>query len=477
VRTTAAGLALARAIAPLGALIVEGWGAAAGALLLQEGGLWLTSRLVEPAERRLARALFLAVFILRVLVTLPTHYLARLGDGNGALFQDDYTNDLVGAWLARIAGGDGISIFPGHQHLLEGVYPYLIMASYAVFGFAPLVPKLLNCAFGALSAVLVYDIARRAFNRRVAIVAAIGATIMPSLVVWSAASLKEPLVLFLALLSLRAVQTAIEAPRRSRALTDALVLLVVTVALALDLRSTLSLILLGVLTIVLLARVRLRPWQLAAAGLTIAVLLGGGLWIARSRVSDRPVSAVAEDVMLQIRHRRAQEAAAARSQIRPELDVVTATGSALPLAEAASDAAPFSVSSDVVEPLAFALLAPAPWQAHTLLELGASAETVCMLYVLLIASFFGWSAVRGRDKRLFVVCLVVFGVGNWLVLAVSEGNLGNLVRHRLMLAPTLLILGAAGLEQLWLRAGSRWPRTFRLRLPTNAEALEARADS
>jgi hypothetical protein len=39
------------------------------------------------------------------------------------------------------------------------------------------------------------------------------------------------------------------------------------------------------------------------------------------------------------------------------------------------------------------------------------------------------------------------------VLAASEGNLGNLLRHRVMLAPTLLILGGAGLHWLWLRTG------------------------
>ncbi|MBV9578586.1 MAG: hypothetical protein JO057_08365, partial [Chloroflexi bacterium] len=46
-------------------------------------------------------------------------------------------------------------------------------------------------------------------------------------------------------------------------------------------------------------------------------------------------------------------------------------------------------------------------------------------------------------------------VANWLILAAVEGNVGNLLRHRMMLDPVLLILGAAGLEWLWVSLRAR----------------------
>jgi 4-amino-4-deoxy-L-arabinose transferase-like glycosyltransferase len=439
-----------RVLAPLGALVVEGWPALIGAVLVQEGCLWLAGRLTEACQRTFCKRLFLAAYGLRVAVALPSHYVKQLGNGNGSFFPDDYTNDLVGEWLLRIARGDGtVSIFAGHQQVLDGLYPYLLMGMYAVFGYTPLLPKLVNIGLGALSAVLVFEMARRVFRMPAAVLAAIGAAVLPTMVLWSVVSLKESLVLFVALLALRMVQFLTTAPAQSRRIADALVLLAALITLLVDLRPTTAVIVLGLLLIVWGARShfrrRVHSWQFGVAGLALVLILGGGLWSARSRTSNRPLTGVVEDVVLQIRHRRAQEAAQARSQIRPEQEVLTATGSPIVAAEAASDAAPFSVVGDVVEPLAFALLAPAPWQVHTLQEIGAGAEML-VWYALLVAALLSWRAQP--RQRLFVVCLVAFGVANWLVLAASEGNLGNLLRHRLMLDPTLLLLGCGGLD--WL---------------------------
>src|SRR3954449_2714466 len=124
------GLSWCRAVrvaAPLAALLVEGLPALIAALVVQEGGLWLCRKLTDRCHQALASGLFLAAYGLRMLVALPTHYVEKLADGSGALFLDDYTNDLVAEWLVRIQHGDGISVFPGHQHLLDSVYTYLIM--------------------------------------------------------------------------------------------------------------------------------------------------------------------------------------------------------------------------------------------------------------------------------------------------------------------------------------------------------------
>jgi 4-amino-4-deoxy-L-arabinose transferase-like glycosyltransferase len=449
-----------RVLLPLAALAIEGWPALVGAVFVQEGGLWLCGRIADPCRREQARMLYVGAYALRMLLALPSHYYERLRDGSGALFLDDYTNDLIGEWLVRIARGDGIAIFPGHQHLLASAYSYLLMGIYAALGYAPLVPKLLNIGFAALSVVLVFEIASQMFRTSVGLLAAIGAAILPTMIIWSIATLKESLVLVLALFGLWTVQLALVARRDDPRIANALVALLAAVLLLLDLRSSSALILLVLLAVALAARSRYRPrpWQVALASVAVVIVLGSGLLYARSRTSNRSVAGIVEDIVLQVRHRRAQEAASAGSQLRPEQDVLSATGTELPLSEAASDAAPFTFVGDVLEPLGYALFAPTPWQAHSLPELAASAE-MPVWYALLATSLVAWRA--SPRQKLFTALLASYAVANWLVLAAAEGNVGNLLRHRLLLDPALLILGGAGLAWLWERSG----RPFGERVP------------
>ncbi len=441
-----------RVVAPLTAFALEGWAALIGAVLVQEIGLWLSRQLAEACRRQFAGRLFLAAYAVRMAIGIPTHYFEKLANGNGALFPDNYTNDLVGEWLVRIAHGDGtVSIFAGHQYLLGSAYSYLLMAVYEAFGYAPLLPKLLNMGMSAVCSVLTYEIARELFSRRASLLAALGTVVLPTLVVWSIASIKETLVLFAALLALWILQRLTRIRWRESHAVTLLVVLCGLLLLLIDLRATTAFMLLALLGLAAVAqqRVNLRMWQLTAAGLVVLGLLVGSLVVVRVRTSNRPLTATFEDIALQIRHRRAQEAAGAASQLRSATEVLSPTGSQLPVvAEQVSDDTPFSFVGDVLDPLAYALLAPAPWQAQSQSELAASAE-MPVWYLLLAASFLAWPAAR--RPRLFLSVVLAYAIANWLILAAVEGNVGNLLRHRLTLDPVLLILGAAGLEYAWCR--------------------------
>ena len=447
-----------RVLAPLGALALEGWPALLGAVLVQEGGLWLAQRLTSTRHQRFAANLFLAAYALRFAIVLPTHYFHKLANGNGALYRDDYTNDLVGEWLVRIAHGEvPTAIFAGHQYLLSSAYTYLLMGIYTLFGYAPLLPKLLNVGLAGLCAVLAFEIARRVFSVRVATLTAVGMAVLPSLIVWSVATLKETLVLFASLVALRVLQFLCDADRRDARTWDVIVVLLGVTVLLLDLRSSSAYIVITLLLLLVLgrSRVRLRAWQIGLAGVAVGGLLIGGALVVREHASNRPISAALEDLALQIRHRRAQEASGATSQLRSETDLPSLEDSPLPSqVEAASDTTPFSLSADVIDPLGYALLAPTPWQAQSTQELAASAE-MAVWDVLLVGSFFAW---RARPRQpMFALGLIAYGVANWLILAAVEGNVGNLLRHRLMLDPVLLMLGLAGLEWIWFRLRTELP--------------------
>jgi 4-amino-4-deoxy-L-arabinose transferase-like glycosyltransferase len=72
-------------------------------------------------------------------------------------------------WAMRIAGGDWL----GEGVFLQGpLYPYLLGALYGVTGPDLFIPRVLNALAGALAPVLVWWVARRLFDRRVALLAA-----------------------------------------------------------------------------------------------------------------------------------------------------------------------------------------------------------------------------------------------------------------------------------------------------------------
>ena len=138
------------------------------------------------------------------------------------------------------------------------------MGIYAVFGYTPLLPKLLNISLAALCAVLTFEIARKLFGQRVAIVAALGTVFLPSLIVWSVATLKETLVLFASLLALWALQILSETDRHDRHFANALVVLLGATLLLLDLRSSSAFIVVGLLALFIVARSHVRLRAVAA---------------------------------------------------------------------------------------------------------------------------------------------------------------------------------------------------------------------
>jgi hypothetical protein len=430
-----------RVLTPLAALIVGGWGALLGVLAVQETGLWLAWRI--SGDHLTGSRVFAAAFGLRAMVAIALHAYLQATRGSGTMFQDDQTFELAASWLVRIARGEGLAIFPGHQHFLDNLYPYLLAGIYAVLGYTPVVPKALNAALAGLAAVLVVEIGRRSFRDSVGRLAGVGAVVLPTLVVWTLTTLKETLIVFGILVVLRSMQALGEEPARSSAFNNAVVALLAGLLLVEDLRFPAFLVLGALVPLALAGRRmrRVRPAFVLVAALLAAGALAGVLTLARLRAPDSPLADPTRLVELArvLGERRDLEGVGARSQIGATEDLV---------ARAVVETGSPSVGRGIVESLGFALLAPAAWQAHDLRELVAGVEML-VWYVLLVGAAFSWAA-RPRQP-IFASVLALYGLAIWVLLALTEGNLGNLLRHRLMLDATLLILGSAGLEWLWCR--------------------------
>lgn len=383
-----------RLFVPLLALLGEGLVPALGVLLIQEAGAWI-------ARRLRGEALYLAAFGLRAVLAFVLFAILARARGQGTFLQDDYVFDLAAWWLVRIGSGEALSLFPGHTYFLDNVYAYFLAGVYALFGHTASVPRAANAAFAGLVAVLLMDIGRRLYGPRVGQLIGIAAVVLPTLVVWSLTTLKETLVLLgitAALWSLLLLYRS--TIPSSRAANVALIALVAG-ALVGDLRPGALFVLLLVALFLGLSRERpgWRPGYRA--------LLGGGLLVA----------------------------------------------GALGLAALRTEASAQAVGREI-ESFFFALLAPAPWQVRGWGDLAASLEM--LLWYALLAGAAYVLAARPRAS-VEMVALAIYGLATWIGLAQTEGNLGNLLRHRTMLTPPLLVLGIAGLHAVLqrLRLGRR----------------------
>jgi hypothetical protein len=95
--------------------------------------------------------------------------------------------------------------------------------------------------------------------------------------------------------------------------------------------------------------------------------------------------------------------------------------------------------------LTHALFAPVPWvitRGHDLL----TAPEMLLWYVLMVAA--AVTLVRARDRRWLFVPPVVFVLSFLVSMALTEGNVGTVFRHRAMVIPFVIVLAAPSL--LWL---------------------------
>ncbi len=437
----------ARVGVPLVGLLAQGWSGLVGLLLLQEAGIWIARRVASDAA--FGYRLFVGAFALRAILAAALEVYAETTRGSGGLLLDDTTYDTVAWFLVRIAHGEGLAVFEGHQYFLDSAYPYVMAGIYAVFGHAPLVVKALNCAASALTAVLLAEMARHAFGARLGRLVGLAGAVLPTLVVWGLLMLKEPLVLFAIAIALRSLQVMLQTRWGSGAFANALLVLLAAMAALDDLRLAAMGIVATLAPFVVAAWLAPRIGRRLTVGsgaVVVLALVVTPLAVAVFAPSTRLAQLTHLDVLADtLSLRRTQESATARSGIGDTTPAASDEESPI-----AAGVSPLSVSQAFGQ----ALLSPAPWQVRSLRDLAASGEMV-VWYVLLGGVLLSWKA--GPRQPLFAAMLALQGLETWALLAFSEGNVGNLLRHRVMLVPALLVLGVPGVDWAWAALRRRYP--------------------
>src|SRR6266498_1303450 len=274
------------------------------------------------------------------------------------------------------------------QHL---GFQYLSGLFFFITGTSARMPiAAMNCFFGALTVILIYRTAISLFSRWTAVRAGWVACFFPSLIIWSAQTLKEPVVIFLEALALYAC-----------------------VNLKLS-GFSVKYVLLCAAAIVLLA-----PFRFYAA------------YLARNEAFLERFTQLKE-----IERFRSDVAIGYGSGVESEYDLNSPTG----------------LATAVGVGWAYLLLAPFPWQlgGASLRMLLTTPELAVWWWLFFVGLIPGiWHVCKTRLADAQPMLFFVLGLG--LLYSMMFGNVGLIFRQRAQLLPWLLIIAIAGLEQRAIR--------------------------
>jgi 4-amino-4-deoxy-L-arabinose transferase-like glycosyltransferase len=334
--------------------------------------------------------------------------------------------DLPEIWAAGYDGSHGgFRLLAGILFFVTGVEARMPLAA-------------MNCFFGALTVILVYRAAILLFSRWTAVRAGWIACFFPSLIIWSAQTLKEPVVIFLEALALYA---------------------------CVNLKLTgfsVKYVLLCAASIVLLPPFRFYAAYLAAAVAILALALPRiKARISKSKSSFKtPLAALAVaslivplavssgymaryDIYVEAYSRVKKIEAFKRnvsigygSGVENKYDLNSPTGLTLAVGVGA----------------AHLLLAPFPWQLGraSLRMLLTTPELVVWWWLVFIGLIPGfWHVCKTRLADAQPMLFFILGLG--LLYSMMFGNIGLIFRQRAQLLPWLLIIAVAGLEQRAIR--------------------------
>ena len=310
----------------------------------------------------------------------------------------------------------------GYRYMLGALF-------YIVNSPTRMVAAVLNCFFGALTVVFAYRIARTLFSEWVATRVGWWTCLLPSLIVWSAQTVKEPVVIFLETLALYGCVNL----KRSGFSVRHVALCAATTILVIPFRFYVAYIAVGTIIFsLLLPHLTRRKTSIGSALVVVLIfiplLLLSGVMIRHESQFDR------FDAKF-INTYRHGLAVGAGSGVETNYDLRTNQGLAMATLTGG----------------AYLLLAPFPWElGGSLRKMLTTPELFVWWWLVVVALIPGlWYTTRKRFSD--VQPLLFFVVGLGLLYSVTFGNVGLAYRQRAQLLPWLIIIAMVGLERRVLR--------------------------
>jgi hypothetical protein len=411
-------------------------------LVLMGAGIWLLRiTRTHRATLRLQARLFIVAMIVRFAVSLTLYefgFWQMLGDADAAGW--GWGANLVNQWHAQGANivdviaswsnafnytGGAASGELGHSSHV-GYYYLLGTVFYVIGTYSRLLSAAINCFFGSLIAVFAYRTARTLFSEWVAVRVGWWTCLFPSMIVWSAQTVKEPVVILLEVVTLYCCLML----RKSGFSLRYILLAGVAVAALFPFRFYAAYIGMAAIAVVIVMpdpTLRYRSSRSVVGRLVFFVTLGIIAFVLAN--GEARVERFDLDFVQQFRHDIAEGSG---SGVQLDIDMRTTSG--------------FSIGTLVGA--AHLLLAPFPWQlgAGSFRMLLTTPELLYWWWIFFLGAITGTRFIW-RNKLIEMAPVMVFVLGLGLVYSMTFGNVGLVFRQRAQLLPWLFMFVAVGLEQ------------------------------
>lgn len=421
-----AALGLLYTLSPLTVLLVP----------LLVGAIWWIARDLPARERRWVVALLAIAIVVRVAVIAGLFVSADPAQPYATFFGDEELFKSRSLWLRNIGLGVPISTADFIYAVDEmGKSYYLFLLAYidALVGPTPYGIHVLNTGLYLVGVTLLYRCVRRSYGGVVAFGGLVVLLWLPSLFIWSISALKEPLYTLLAVCELLCVMQVVRARGWHRRVLSAVA--VVAIAFLLEgLRKGGILVaaiggLGGLAAGLTLAKPRLTLAAMVAAPVACVALL----WIPFAQ--ERLLSVARQSAIYHVGH--IFTAGYSYRTLDAWYYIDPADIHRMP----AGDAAAF-----VVRSLVGFFTQPLPWTIESRAMLAYLPEYVAWLVLASLAPL-GIVAGLRRDAQLTCV-LAAHSGAIVLMVALTSGNIGTLIRHRGLVLPYLVWLSALGAWQI-----------------------------
>lgn len=391
---------------------------ALAAMLVLAGGVGALAlvfpRLVIPNDR----AFMLKVVVAGLLIRLGLAVLAHAHLPVGFFAPDQYTFQDVGWRTLRFLRGEGPAPWQIRDTLEVGYY-YWNAILFALFGFAPLAPKLINAFLGVAVGMMGYRMAGELLGRQPARTAAVLITFFPSLVLWSTQNLRDTPTVFLLMFLFWQVFRL-----RTRVTGSGILGVLVSLSLLALLRDYLAV----VVAVTLIGSVLISPARKLHTNIFIGLVLFTFGVLANQRFGL--ATETLESASFESLTRQREALATGGSAFGTGFDTSTPQGSLLYLPRG----------------LVYFLFAPFPWMVGSRLSLMALPEM--LVWYALIPMVIGGARYLLRRKFFEVLPMLFFLTVTSAVYALVEGNAGTAYRHRAQVLVFFLLMASGGLS-LW----------------------------